>query len=94
MLGLVLPGVEAPGTPGTEGTYEGCIPEGKTHAYLPLRMGGGGLEREGKNLRKKSETGLDTEFQGILSSNLIKQCYKEIKSKEFGVRQTKIGPQL
>ena len=53
MLGLVLPGVEAPGTPGTEGTYEGCIPEGKTHAYLPLRVGGGGLEREGKNLREK-----------------------------------------
>lgn len=42
VLGLVLPGVEAPGTPGTEGTYEGYIPEGKTHVYLPLRIGGNG----------------------------------------------------
>ena len=53
MLGLVLPGVEAPGTPGTEGTYEGCIPEGKTHAYLPLRMGGGVGER-GEEFERKT----------------------------------------
>lgn len=50
-LGLVLPGVEAAGTPRTEGTCEGCIPEGKMHAYLPLRIGG--KERQGRNLREK-----------------------------------------